>query len=462
MNRSDSSTAPTGDPRADGVPAHDRSTHVAPKVYLTADIPAIGGLIKQRPEDFLVDELPAYAPCGEGEHIYMLITKRMMSTMQMLDVLAKHFKVRSKDIGYAGLKDKHAITRQVVSIYAPGKKIEDFPMLQHEAIGVNWADYHTNKLRPGHLTGNRFSIKIRGVNPMHVRHALACFKRLQVTGVPNRIGEQRFGMIGNNHLIGRAIIMQDYAAAVRELLGPSAAFPHFNAEARELFTQGKYREAIMAYPHDARTECRVLNQLAQGRSERDAILSLDDTTIRFYLTAFQSAVFNAVLDDRLAAGTLAALHEGDVALKHENHAVFLVDAATLATDGVLLDPEGLSTQPLASRLASFEVSPSGPMWGSRMLQATHTAGDVERRCLAALGVTPEDIARHDTASRWPLEGKRRPLRVPITDPEVEGGVDEHGAYIRCAFELPRGSFATVVMRELMKPADALTDDDMNQ
>lgn len=456
MNRSDSSIATPGDPPPDGVPSHDRSTHVAPKVYLTGDIPPIGGLIKQRPEDFLVDELPAYAPSGEGEHIYMLITKRMMSTMQMLDVLAKHFKVRSKDIGYAGLKDKHAITRQVVSVYAPGKKIEDFPMLQHESLGVNWADYHTNKLRPGHLAGNRFSIKIRSVNPMHVRHALACLKRLQITGVPNRIGEQRFGMIGNNHLIGRAIIMQDYAAAVRELLGPSHTFPHFNAEARALFTQGKYREAIMAYPREARTECRVLNQLAQGRSERDAILSLDDTTIRFYLTAFQSAVFNAVLDQRLAAGTLATMQEGDVALKHENHAVFLVDAATLADDAARPPQDALS---LASRVASFDLSPSGPMWGSRMLQATHAAGDVERRCLASLGVTPEDLTRHDNTSRWPLEGKRRPLRVPITDPEVEGGVDEHGAYIRCAFELPRGSFATVVMRELMKPADVLAEDE---
>lgn len=442
----------------------DRSTHVAPKVYLTADIPPIGGLIKQRPEDFLVDELPAYAPCGEGEHIYMLITKRMMSTMQMLDVIAKHFKVRSKDIGYAGLKDKHAITRQVVSVYAPGKKIEDFPMLQHESIGVNWADYHTNKLRPGHLTGNRFSIKIRGVNPMHVRHALACFKRLQVTGVPNRIGEQRFGMIGNNHLIGRAIILEDYAGAVRELLGPSAAFPHFNAEARALFTQGKFREAIMAYPRDARTECRVLHQLTQGRSQREAMLSLDDTTIRFYLTAFQSAVFNAVLDERLAAGTLASLHEGDVALKHENHAVFLVDAALArgdasgASDHATGEAAG-ERATLAERLRTFEISPSGPMWGSRMLQATHAAGDVERRCLEALGVTPEAIARHDATSRWPLEGKRRPLRVPITDPEVEGGVDEHGAYIRCAFELPRGSFATVVMRELMKPAERLEDEE---
>jgi tRNA pseudouridine13 synthase len=445
----------------------DRSPHVAPAVYLTADIPAIGGVLKQRPEDFLVDELPAYAPAGEGEHIYMLMTKRMMSTMQMLEVLAKHFGVRSKDIGYAGLKDKHAITRQVVSIYAPGKKIEDFPMLRHEQLGVNWADYHTNKLRPGHLKGNRFSIKIRSVNPMDVRYALACLRRLQSIGTPNRIGEQRFGMIANNHLIGRAIIMQDFAGAAQELLGPSAAFPDFNREARDLYTQGKYREAIMAYPRDARTECRVLHQLAQGRSPRDAMLSLDDTTIRFYLTAFQSAVFNAVLDARLASRTLATLSDGDVALKHENHAVFAVgdgsgDVSEDNGDADAVEETQVIAQqasvPLAERLAAFEISPSGPMWGSRMLQASRAVGDLERQCLAQFGVTPEDLARHDESSRWPLEGKRRPLRVPVIDPEVEGGVDEHGAYIRCAFELPRGSFATVVMRELMKPAEAMAEE----
>ena len=440
-------------------PPSDRSTHVAPQIYLTANIPPIGGVIKQRPEDFLVDELPAYAPAGEGEHIYMLITKRMMSTMHMLEVIARHFNVRSRDVGYAGLKDKHAITRQVVSVYAPGKRIEDFPMLQHEQIGVNWADYHTNKLRPGHLKGNRFSIKIREVNPLHVRNALACLKVLQATGVPNRIGEQRFGMIANNHLIGRAIIVNDFATAVHELLAPSKAFPTFNREARDLFVQRKYREAILAYPRDARTECRVLHQLAQDRTYRDAFLSLDETTIRFYLTAFQSAVFNAVLDARLANNTFATLSEGDVALKHENHAVFAVKSESGTGFQPVPTAPSIDHHSLADRLATFDISPSGPMWGSSMLRAQGAIGALEDAALANFAVTPADLARHDNESRYPLEGKRRPLRVPITDPEIEGGVDEHGPYIRCAFELPRGSFATVVMRELMKPTDRLAEEE---
>lgn len=422
---------------------------IKPQHYVSAEVPPLGGVIKQRPEDFLVDEQPLYQPSGEGEHIYMLVQKKMMSTLEMIGIIAKHFGVSRKDVGFAGLKDKHAITRQVVSIYAPGKKIEDFPMLQHESLGVLWADYHNNKLRPGHLRGNRFSIRIRNVEPTKVRDALRVMTILKRTGVPNRFGEQRFGMLANNHLIGRAIICGDWDAAVRELLGPNAQYPEFNAEARRLFTEGKYREAIVAYPLQATIETRVLNALSQGKDARRAFQVLDETSIRFYLSAFQSAVFNAVLDDRLARNTLGTLAVGDVAIKHENGAVFAIDEPTLA------DPE---TQ---RRLAVFEISPSGPMWGTRMLQGTGECENAERSALEAAGVTLAQLESFDQSSRYPLEGKRRPLRVPLIDPEVEGGVDEHGPYVRCAFELPKGSFATVAMREVMKPTEgaALADED---
>jgi tRNA pseudouridine13 synthase len=229
---------------------------------------------------------------------------------------------------------------------------------------------------------------------------------------------------------------------VNELLGPNAAFPDFNREARELFSQGKFQDAILAYPREARTESKVLYALSQGKSPRQAILSMDDSAIRFYLTAFQSAAFNAVLDARLALNTFATLELGDVALKHENHAVFDIDEAAMS------DPT------TTERLQKFEISPSGPMWGSRMAMAKHTPGEIERSALAAMGITPADLTKFDENSLFQLEGKRRPLRVPVIDPEVEGGIDEHGTYIRCAFELPRGSFATVVMREIMKPQDA--------
>jgi tRNA pseudouridine13 synthase len=420
----------------------DTSTHVVPKTYITSDLPPIGGVIKQRAEDFLVDEAPLYQPSGSGEHIYLLVQKRGLSTMEMVEIVAAHFAVPRRAVGYAGLKDKHAITRQVVSVHVPGRKIEDFGELRHEKISVLWADYHGNKLRPGHLRGNRFSVRIRGVKATDVVTAQRVLARLAAVGVPNRVGEQRFGMLENNHLVGRAIVAGEFEAAVRELVGPSALHPEINAEGRRLFSEGRYQEAVDAYPRSARAEQRVLHRLATGADARRAVLSLEEPVLRFYLSAFQSAVFNAVLDARIAEGTLGSLREGDLALKHENGAVFAVGRNVLKEPGT------------RERLSSFEISPSGPMWGGSMIRASGETDRAEVAALEAFGATPERLKAFDAGSRFDLEGKRRPLRVPVIDPEVEGGVDEHGAYVRCAFELPRGAFATVVMREVMKPEGA--------
>jgi tRNA pseudouridine13 synthase len=169
------------------------------------------------------------------------------------------------------------------------------------------------------------------------------------------------------------------------------------------------------------------------------MLSLEEPILRYYLSAFQSAVFNSVLDRRIAAGTLASLHDGDLAIKHDNLAVFAV------TPEVAADPT------TASRLAAFEISPSGPMWGAAMIRAAGATDEAETAVLASFGITPDHLKSFDSRARLSLDGKRRPLRVPVIDPEVEGGVDEHGSFVRCAFELPRGSFATVVLREVMKP-----------
>ena len=417
----------------------DSGTHVVPRRYMTADIPPIGGVIKQRPEDFLVDEVPQYEPVGTGEHIYMLVQKRGLSTMEMLEVLAGHFGVRRSALGYAGLKDKQALTRQVVSVHVPGKTIEEFPMLTHEKIDVLWTDYHTNKLRHGHLRGNRFSVRIRNVKPTDVVIAHRVLERLRYEGVPNRVGEQRFGMLENNHLVGRALVVGDFEGAVQLLLGPSATHPHLNHQGRELFVQRRFTEALACYPNSARTELRVLFQLSKGASFKTALLNLDEPILRYYFSAFQSAVFNAALDARIEDGLIGSLRAGDLAIKHENNAVFTVD------EPVLADPA------TAARLSRFEISPSGPLWGATMMRAGGRTDEVELAALGALGVSVDQLNIFDERSRHTLDGKRRALRVPVMDPEVEGGVDEHGAYVRCAFELPRGSFATVVLREVMKP-----------
>lgn len=425
----------------------DLSAHVTPSRYLTADIPGTGGTIRLRPEDFLVDEVPLYEPAGSGEHIYMLVEKRDMATFDLIQIVASHFGVPRHAVGFAGLKDRMAITRQVLSVHVPGKKIEDFPSLQHERVNVLWADYHANKLRQGHLRGNRFSIRIRGVNPMLTPVVKRVLDRLEVTGVPNRFGEQRFGTSGSNHLFGRALVLGDFDRAIRDLFAPFPGDSERSAEARALARDGNYADALARFPRGCRTERVILGGLARGLSAERAVRSIDAMSANFMVSAFQSAVFNHVLDRRLEAGSLGTLRAGDLAMKHENRALFAVDEAVLAEPST------------AERLRKFEISPSGPMWGPAMMRAS---GETDREELAALAdfdVSPEALEAFGQRHPKLIEGARRPLRVPLIDPDVEGGVDDAGAFIRVVFELPRGSFATVVLREIMKPAAPLADED---
>ncbi len=411
-----------------------------PTKYLTDAVPGIGGVLKLRDEDFIVEELPAYEPCGEGEHLYLFVQKRHMSTMHAVRLLAEHFRVRRDAIGFAGLKDKVGITTQLFSIHLPGKKDSEFGAFEHPNIGVLWADRHTNKLRRGHLNGNRFVIRVRGTSAGKVVYAHKALAMLATTGAPNRIGVQRFGMLRNNHIVGRALLMGDAKGALDAMLMPSAAFPELQVDARRLYAEGKYEEAMRAMTGGSHTERRVLAALARGATPEHAVGTIERTDYSFYLTAFQSAVFNEVLDERIGAGKLAMLEDGDLAFKHDSGAVFAVGPEMAAQE----------REQLPARLKKVEISPSGPMWGKEMTRAGGEIGMREREVLEGTGVTVE---RLESLSRRDVEamvGQRRAMRVPVKLPDVEGGADEHGEYIKCVFELPRGAFATTVMQEVMK------------
>lgn len=422
----------------------DHSPHARPEVYLTAQIPGTGGAIKQRPEDFIVEEVPAYDPVGEGEHIYLYVQKVGLSTTQLVSVLARHFGVRESAVGYAGLKDRHAVTRQVVSIHTPGKKPEDFPMLRDTRIQVLWSDLHANKLRRGHLKANRFSIKVRGTPLRAVFDAKKTLEALEKSGVPNRAGEQRFGILANNHLVGRAILLGDDKAALDIMLGPLPTgvddLSEVNRRARAMYAEGKFTDAAVTIGNGAINERRALAMLAKGATPRQTIDALHGLARSFYYTSFQSAVFNRVLDERLRAGTFDKLQDGDVAFKHENGALFKV------TPEVAADPD------TAQRLAAMAISPTGPLWGPDMFTCEGEPARLEAEALAAMGVTQADLAANARRFGPDHQGHRRPLRVPISYPSVEAGGDEHGHYIKCDFELPPGAFATVVMDEIMKTA----------
>ncbi|MHC4318778.1 MAG: tRNA pseudouridine(13) synthase TruD [Planctomycetota bacterium] len=412
-----------------------------PQRYLTTE-PGLGGAIKQRPEDFLVEELPLYEPSGEGEHLYLRVEKTGVSHHEMASCVRRHFDVQQRAVGFAGMKDKAAVTRQTISVHLPRDRAVPAGDVPHERITVLWMRRHTNKMRVGHLAGNRFSIRIRQVDPAKVTVVRRQLARLAATGVPNYFGRQRFGYRVNNHLLGLALLRADWAGLIGELLGSAgSAFPEYQRPRRELFDQGRYREAAVLWTPADRNELTVAKALAGGRRTRDAARAVGKTAMLFWISALQSAVFNRVLDRRLEAGALTRLVEGDLAWKHDNGAVFAVTAGELSRDE------------LTPRLDRLEISPSGPLWGAGMIRPGPAVDAVELEALKAIGVTPETFGTRGDEFR----GARRPLRVPVGNPSTEAGVDEDGAYIRVAFDLPAGSYATVLLREMMKAPEAETE-----
>ena len=159
-------------------------------------------------EDFIVTELPLQHPSGEGEHIWLDVEKNGANTAFVAQQLAEAAGVQERDVGYAGLKDRYAITRQWFSIYLPKGETPDLTPLQHPEFKVLSQSRHVKKLRPGDLQGNRFRIVLRDVTGD--RDAIeANLKAVASQGVPNYFGAQRFGFEGGNVEQGRAMLARE-------------------------------------------------------------------------------------------------------------------------------------------------------------------------------------------------------------------------------------------------------------
>ncbi len=214
--------------------------------------------------DFEVDELPRYAPCGAGDHLYVRVEKRGRTTRDLIAHAQRVFGLREVDIGYAGLKDRHATTRQWLSLL--NVPTDRAGALDDDAFRVTEASRHGNKLRVGHLAGNRFRVIVRvpddGDVSAELETAHAWMAQFAARGLINRYGEQRFGAGGRNADDARALLQRGFRGV-----------PPWKA--------------------------------------------------RFLCSSLQSELFNAALDERLARGWLDRVLDGDVLEKSENGARFI-------------------------------------------------------------------------------------------------------------------------------------------
>lgn len=393
--------------------------------YLTSKFPGTGGEIKHTPEDFYVEEIPAYLPSGHGEHLYLWVEKRNCSTMHVIQQLSEQLKIKTKAIGYAGLKDNRATTRQWFSVEGGDESTlsaldpgPDFQILNIQK--------HTNKLRLGHLRGNRFRINIHGTDGSSYTRALDIVHVLRHTGMPNFFGPQRYGIRHNNHTIGGAILRADFESALQEIIGdPETINNQHWHDAAAAFKHGDLDNAIRIIPRRMRDERRLLQALRGGASAKKAVLSMNKNILRLYLSAYQAEVFDRQVQMRL--DSLDVLWPGDIAYIHASGACFRVE-----------DP--VREQ---ARADAFEISPTGLMPGKKSMLAHGQAGILEAALLDSEGMTEENY----TALRGlQISAERRPLRVYAEDLTCT----HDDGRLRVEFALPAGSYATSLIREIVK------------
>ncbi len=155
--------------------------------------------------DFIVDEIPLYDFTGDGEHLILHVRKKDMTTWEMIKAIARYCKIKERDIGYAGLKDKNAMTMQYISLLAKDNE-EKLKTFDHEKIKILGTYRHNNKIRVGHLKGNHFKVRLKKVLGVQKDKLNSVLKWIKENGVPNYFGNQRFGNQGDNYKEGKAIL----------------------------------------------------------------------------------------------------------------------------------------------------------------------------------------------------------------------------------------------------------------
>ena len=335
-----------------------------PLPYLTDSVPPIDGELRATPEDFEVEEIPAYRPTGSGAHVMVWIEKRDLTTRDAVRLLCSHLGIDPEGAGWAGLKDRRAVTRQWISV--TGTTPEAAREVEADGLRVLDAASHPHKLRTGHLKANRFIVCLRGIDPSRIDDLRRVLSEIEASGLPNYYGAQRFGRNDDNA-----------EHALRWVRGEARA------------PRSKFHRKLE-------------------------------------MSALQARIFNRCVADRVRTSALGKVFAGDLVKKHESGGLFVADDAEDAQ----------------ARANAWEISATGPMFGPKMRWPSGEARVREEALLAEGGLTLDLLAKWKGIA----PGTRRFVRVPV--PDV--GLDVSRRTARLEFTLPAGSYATILMREILK------------
>ena len=428
--------------------------------YYVSDADGIGGRLRDSPADFRVTELesfdtqPVEADPGAYQHLVVRATLRDWDTNDFAGALSDRMGISRERVSWAGTKDKRAVTTQLFSV--DGITPDDLPDISDADVEV--VGRAGRPILFGDLAGNRFEITVRSpetpANVDSVTDDLRTFAGVEAddsaegasVAVPNYFGQQRFGSIRPvTHEVGLAVARGDWKGAVMAYVGnPHADEPEATQSARKVAESGDWQAALDAFPRHLGYERSMLHRLVESDDTdedfRAALEAVPTNLQQLFVNAAQSYVFNRILSERLDRGLpFAEPVVGDVVCFSDSD----------APEGLALPDTDRTQRVTEKRLQAItrhcergRAFVTAPLIGTETTLADGDPGDIERDVLDDVGIDPADF---DLPGEFDSDGTRRAVMVRT---ELSTGRDP----LTFSFALPKGSYATVLLREYLKRA----------
>jgi tRNA pseudouridine13 synthase len=414
------------------------------RYYLT-DAEGTGGRLKTEPEDFIVREISVRPePKEGGRHVIAEVTARNWETNRLIRIMSRNLGISRERIGFAGTKDKRAVTTQLMSFEMPLDRLE---RIELRDLDIRGAYTGRRAIRIGDLIGNSFGIRVRGcdVGREGIGAALTAVEEGigGLGGFPNYFGVQRFGTIRPiTHTVGEHLVRGDPEAAVRTYLsGPSEHEGDDISAAREMMADGDDWSSYVGDMPESLSFERTLVQHLAGHPDdwNGAISALPRNLQMMFVHAYQSYLFNLMLSGRMEAGLpLDAPVAGDTVIPLD------ADGIPRHEDPVIATGRNLDLVEMQVRAGRAYVAI--PLFGSESTIAEGEMGEIVRKVIGEAGVGPSDFIVPGLG-HCSSKGSYREAVCPVKD--LEHSIADDDGYT-VSFSLPKGNYATCLMREYMK------------
>jgi tRNA pseudouridine13 synthase len=434
----------------------------------------IGGVIRRSVEDFVVEEVLVDGSRAKIEkaaesqvlgaspsrqrYLLCILVKRNWDTFIAMKNIAKQLSISQKQISIAGIKDAKAVTAQHITI--EHGSMENASKIKVKDIEVRPVGYFRDRLSPYYLLGNNFNVRVKSINlegSTIRKRTAATIKELEaIGGIPNFFGHQRFGTTrAITHTVGKAIVKGDFEEAAMLFLAQPSAHEHPSSrQAREeLQSKQDFKQALQNFPKQLRYERLMLNHLVEKPEDFvGAFKRLPIKLQALFVQAYQSYLFNRFLSERISIGfALNNAEVGDYLVNVERSGLPMIKTGKMACADALAKANAL--------IKAGRMRIAIPLVGIKQRFSQGIMGQIEKQILEAESIKTENF-RINAIPKISGRGELRAIVSPIKNFKLRGisasadNPKEHQAELE--FMLLRGSYATVLLREIMKPHNPIS------